>query len=516
MLKKIRTAFAIIFFAAITLLFLDFTGTLHAWLGWMAKIQFLPAVLALNAGVIIFLVLLTVLFGRIYCSVICPLGVFQDLVSWINGRRSRKARMRFTYSRAKNWLRYGMLVLFTAALVAGIGSFVAMLDPYSAYGRIVSNLFAPLWQWGNNLLAFFAERIDSYAFYKTDVWLRSLTTFIIAAVTLVVIVVLAWRNGRTWCNTICPVGTVLGFISRFSLFKVRIDAEKCKSCSLCARACKASCIDYKNHSIDHSRCVDCFDCMDTCTHGAISWTFCFRGKSDNTIRTDEGHAGTTADKSRRRFLAAGAALTAAATIKAQEKKVDGGLAVIQDKEIPDRRTRIVPPGAMSLKNFYRHCTACQLCVSVCPNHVLRPSAGLDTLMQPEMSYERGYCRPECTKCSDVCPAGAILPVSAEEKSSIQIGHAVWIKSNCIPVTDGVKCGNCARHCPTGAIQMVPFRGRHRYRGGHSEDAGNDRPEVFIPVINTERCIGCGACENLCPARPFTAIYVEGNMVHGEI
>lgn len=516
MLKKIRTVFAIIFFAAITLLFLDFTGTLHTWLGWMAKIQFLPAVLALNAGAIIFLVLLTLLFGRIYCSVICPLGVFQDLVSWINGRRSRKARMRFTYSRAKNWLRYGMLVLFTAALAAGIGSFVALLDPYSAYGRIVSNLFAPLWQWGNNLLAFFAERIDSYAFYKTDVWLRSLTTFIIAAVTLVVIVVLAWRNGRTWCNTICPVGTVLGFISRFSLFKVRIDAEKCKSCSLCARACKASCIDYKNHSIDHSRCVDCFDCMDTCTHGAISWTFRFRGKSDNTIRTDEGHAGTTADKSRRRFLAAGAALTAAATIKAQEKKVDGGLAVIQDKEIPDRRTRIVPPGAMSLKNFYRHCTACQLCVSVCPNHVLRPSAGLDTLMQPEMSYERGYCRPECTKCSDVCPAGAILPVSAEEKSSIQIGHAVWIKSNCIPVTDGVKCGNCARHCPTGAIQMVPFRGRHRYRGGHSEDAGNDRPEVFIPVINTERCIGCGACENLCPARPFTAIYVEGNMVHGEI
>ena len=516
MLKKIRTVFAIIFFAAITLLFLDFTGTLHAWLGWMAKIQFLPAVLALNAGVIIFLVLLTLLFGRIYCSVICPLGVFQDLVSWINGRRSRKARMRFTYSRAKNWLRYGMLVLFTAALVAGIGSFVALLDPYSAYGRIVSNLFAPLWQWGSNLLAFFAERIDSYAFYKTDVWLRSLTTFIIAAVTLVVIVVLAWRNGRTWCNTICPVGTVLGFISRFSLFKVRIDAEKCKSCSLCTRACKASCIDYKNHSIDHSRCVDCFDCIGTCTHGAISWSFRFRGKSDNTIRTDEGHAGTTADKSRRRFLAAGAALTAAATIKAQEKKVDGGLAVIQDKEIPDRQTRIVPPGAMSLKNFYRHCTACQLCVSVCPNHVLRPSAGLDTIMQPEMSYERGYCRPECTKCSDVCPAGAILPVSAEEKSSIQIGHAVWIKSNCIPVTDGVKCGNCARHCPTGAIQMVPFRGRHRYRGGHIEDAGNDRPEVFIPVINTERCIGCGACENLCPARPFTAIYVEGNMVHGEI
>ena len=516
MLKKIRTALAIIFFAAITLLFLDFTGTLHAWLGWMAKIQFLPAVLAINAGVVIFLVLLTLIFGRLYCSVICPLGIFQDLVSWINGRRSRKARMRFTYSPAKNWLRYGMLVLFIAALLAGIGSFAALLDPYSAYGRIASNLFAPLWQWGSNLLAFFAERIDSYAFYKTEVWLRSLPTFIIAAVTFIVIAVLAWKNGRTWCNTICPVGTVLGFISRFSLFKVRIDAEKCKSCSLCTRACKASCIDYKNHSIDHSRCVDCFDCLDTCTHGAIGWTFRFREKSGNTV-TAEDHTGTnTAGLSRRRFLATGAALTAAATIKAQEKKVDGGLAVIEDKEIPDRQTKIVPAGAQSLKNFYQHCTACQLCVSVCPNQVLRPSAGLDTLMQPEMSYERGYCRPECTKCSEVCPAGAIKPVSAEEKSSIQIGHAVWVKENCIPLTDGVKCGNCARHCPTGAIQMVPFRGRHRYRGGREDNTGNDSPEIRIPVINTERCIGCGACENLCPARPFTAIYVEGNMVHGEI
>ena len=180
--------------------------------------------------------------------------------------------------------------------------------------------------------------------------------------------------------------------------------------------------------------------------------------------------------------------------------MDGGLAVIEEKKIPARAAAIVPPGAWSSRHFLQHCTACQLCVSVCPNEVLRPSGDLMKLMQPEMSYERGYCRPECTKCSEVCPAGAIRPISLAEKSSIQIGHAVWIKDNCIPLTDGVECGNCARHCPTGAIQMVP-----------SEEG--DPESLKIPVINTERCIGCGACENLCPSRPFSAIYVEGHLEH---
>lgn len=187
-------------------------------------------------------------------------------------------------------------------------------------------------------------------------------------------------------------------------------------------------------------------------------------------------------------------------MNAQEKVVDGGLAVIVDKKAPDRRTRIVPPGALSIANLTSHCTACQLCVSACPNGVLRPSTDLATFMQPYSSYERGYCRPECTRCSDACPTGAIRPITEADKSSVKIGHAVWVKQNCVPLTDGVECGNCARHCPTGAISMVP-----------SDPA--DETSVKIPVVNDERCIGCGACENLCPARPYSAIYVEGHEVH---
>ena len=417
MLRRIRLIVALVFFILITLLFLDFTGTLHAWFGWLAKIQFLPAVLALNVGVILLWVVLTLVFGRVYCSVICPLGVFQDVVSWFSGRRKKK-KYRFSYSPAVSWLRYGMLGVFIIAMIAGIGSVVALLAPYSSYGRIVSNLFAPVYQWGNNVLAYFAERSDSYAFYETSVWLKSLPTFIIAAVTFVALVVLAWRNGRTYCNTICPVGTVLGFFSRYSLFRPEIDAEKCTNCSLCSRKCKAACINYKDHRIDYSRCVTCMDCIDSCKHGAISYKYRF-GKKEIKETSETGNT----NNARRSFLTGMGLVLVSSAVKAQEKKVDGGLAVILDKKVPARTTPLVPPGAKGLRNMRTRCTGCQLCVSVCPNQVLRPSTKLETLMQPEMSYERGYCRPECTKCSEVCPAGAILPrrISRPRRSVMPCG-----------------------------------------------------------------------------------------------
>ena len=492
MLKKIRTILAAVFFAGVTLLFLDFTGTLHAWLGWMAKIQFLPAVLAANFIITAVLLLLTLLLGRVYCSVICPLGVMQDIISWIHGKTKKKNRFRFSYSPARNWLRYSVLILFILGLILGAHSIAVIIAPYSAYGRIAANLFAPIYQWGNNLLAWVAERADSYAFYSVDVWIKSVSAFIIAAVTFVVVGILAWKHGRTWCNTICPVGTVLGFLSRFSIFAPVIDTEKCRSCGLCEKQCKASCINIKEHQIDYSRCVVCMDCIDTCKDGAIHYAL--RKGKRSPIKPE------TTDKSRRAFLITSAIAGTAATVKAQEMKVDGGLAVIENASKPERQTPILPAGSLSVKNFADHCTSCQLCVSVCPNQVLRPSTSLMTLMQPEMSYERGYCRPECTRCSDICPAGAIRPVSVEEKSSIQIGHAVVNLESCVVNTDGVKCGNCARHCPAGAIRMV-------------RKNPDDPKSLMIPTVNEERCIGCGACENLCPARPFTAIHVEGHEVH---
>ena len=456
MLRRIRIILATLFFLSVTALFVDATGMAKEWLGWTAKIQFLPALLALNVVTVLALVVLTLLVGRAYCSVICPLGVMQDVISRISGLRKKK-KSRFSYSGEKKWLRYGIFVIFVVALVAGLTPLAALLAPYSSYGRMVSSVVSP--------------SLSPVA--------------IVAAVSFVVVAIMSWLGGRTYCNTICPVGTVLGFFSRFALFRPVINTSKCNTCKRCAKKCKASCIDAKNHRIDYSRCVACMDCIKNCKHGALTLRYAL----ENT------------DSSRRSFLTLSATLAATSLVKAQEKKVDGGLAAIEDKKKPERATRLVPPGAKSLRHFSQHCTACQLCVSECPNNVLRPSTNLDTLMQPEMSYEDGYCRPECTRCSEVCPAGAIRPITVAEKSSTRIGHAVWIKKNCLPVADGVECGNCARHCPSGAIFMV-----------HIDANDNESPK--IPVIDTERCIGCGACENLCPARPFSAIYVEGHEMHG--
>ena len=494
-LRTIRLTAAIVCFTLITLLFLDFTGTLHAWFGWLAKIQFLPALLALNVGVVIFLVALTLVLGRIYCSVICPLGVFQDIISWMRGKTKRN---HFRFSPALNWLRYAMLGVFILAFAAGVSSVVALLEPYSAYGRMAANLFAPVYHWGNNLLALLAERADSYAFYPTEVWIKNTLTLIISGLSLVVLFILSWRSGRTYCNTLCPVGTILGFLSRFSLLKPVINTEKCNGCGLCARNCKASCINPKEHKIDYSRCVMCMDCLEKCKQGAIKYVR--RTPEAKSAATPAVATQESVNETRRNFLSVTALFATTAVLKAQEKKVDGGLATIIDKKIPSRSTPLTPPGGKSLRNFTSHCTACQLCVSACPNHVLRPSSELTTLMQPEMSYERGYCRPECAKCSEVCPTGAICSITTADKSATQIGHAVWIKANCVVLNDKVSCGNCARHCPTGAIQMV------------SQENGNAE-SLKIPVVDVERCIGCGACENLCPARPFSAIYVEGHQMH---
>ena len=493
MLRKIRISLATIMLLGITWLFVDFTGTAHHWLSWMPKMQLLEAVLALNVAVVIGLAIATLLLGRIYCSVVCPLGILQDLF----GRMGRKAKKnRYSYSKEVRWLRYPVLVVFVAALLTGVGSIVQLLAPYSAFGRIATTLLQPLWKMGNNVLATIAERQDSYAFYHIETAVPNIITVsMIATVTLVVLALLAWRNGRTYCNTICPVGTVLSFLSRFSWLKIHFDVEKCRNCSQCSKNCKASCIDYKTHRVDYSRCVVCGNCIESCKFGAL--TYNSKKVQASSQQADE------APSSRRSFLLATAMLTTAAMAQKKEKMMDGGLAEIEDKVAPERQTPLTPPGSRSRQDFEQHCTGCQLCVSECPNQVLRPSTDLLHLMMPTMSYELGYCRPECNRCSQVCPAGAIKPLALEDKASTQIGHAVWIKKNCVPLTDGVECGNCARHCPVGAIEMVPAD-------------PDDEEGPYVPAVNEARCIGCGACENLCPARPFSAIYVEGHEVHKEV
>ena len=482
MLRKVRIGLALLFFTAITLLFLDFTGVLHLYLGWLAKVQLLPAVLSLNVAVVLFFVVVTLLVGRTYCSVVCPMGVMQDIFGWLGGRWKKN---RFHYTKGCKWLRWTMLALFVVLMVLGLNAIAILIAPYSAYGRIATNLFQPVYIWINNLCSYFAERAGSYAFYETDVWVKSGVTLAVAAVTFVLIGFLSFRWGRLWCNTVCPVGTVLGFLSKFALFRPVIDTDKCNGCKKCARNCKAMCIDPETHTIDMTRCVACMDCLENCHQKAITYS---RRKA--VAKKDE------VDGSRRKFVVTTAAVGAALAVEAQEKKVDGGLAALVDKQLPERNVPLKPFGAKSLKNFSSRCTGCQLCVSECPQNVLRPSKKLTTMLQPEMVFDKGFCPPECTKCSHVCPTGAIKPITPEEKSAISVGHAVTVAKNCL-LAQGVECNACSRHCPAAAISIV-------------SDASTGHSRV---AVNESRCIGCGACEYFCPVRPFSAIYVEGREVH---
>lgn len=495
LLRKIRVFLATVFFLGITLLLLDVSGGMHSLTGWMAKLQLLPALLALNVVVVVVILLLTLVFGRIYCSTICPLGVWQDLVARMSHRI--KTRKKYAYSPALPWLRYGFLAVFVVLIVAGLLGIASLIAPYSSYARMVVQLFQPVWILGNNGLASAAESMDSYVVSSAEYGVWNWSAFVVAIVTLLVVSILAWRGGRTWCNTVCPVGTVLGILSRYSFFKIHFNADKCTGCGQCAHGCKASCIDHKTQHVDASRCVACGNCLTKCKFGALHYALFTRNNTTSGAKTLDA----IPDKGRRSFLI-GAGFLAGSALAQEGKKVDGGLAEIRNKAVPSREAPLTPPGSRSTRNFAQHCTTCQLCVSECPNHVLRPSTDLSHFLQPTMGYENGFCRPECTRCSEVCPSGAILPISREEKTAVQIGQAKWIEKNCLPVRDGVSCGNCERHCPAGAISMRPLN-----------EADTESP--MVPTINPAVCIGCGACEYVCPARPFPAIYVEGYEEHRE-
>jgi ferredoxin-type protein NapF len=169
-------------------------------------------------------------------------------------------------------------------------------------------------------------------------------------------------------------------------------------------------------------------------------------------------------------------------------------------KIPNPKNHPVsPPGSVSIKHFTDRCTACHLCVTVCPTSVLQPSFleyGFLGMSQPHMDYSVEYCNFECTKCGEVCPTGAILPLTVEDKKLEQTGQVQFIIEKCIVYTDNTACGSCSEHCPTQAVKMVPYK-----------------EGLTIPETDTEICIGCGACEFACPVKPHEAIYVDGNAVH---
>jgi len=497
-LKRLRVIISLGFLLLITFAFIDFSETITPkWYNGILYFQFVPSLLkflhlfGIIATGFIIVLLLTVLFGRVYCSTLCPLGVFQDIFNFVAGKFKKRKQLN-KFSKPHNWLRYAILVAVIASLILGQIFLVNLLDPYSIYGKISANLFRPVYYFSNNILVFFLERMENFTFYHADLKNIGWFTFGFAFFMFLLIGFMAATRGRLFCNTLCPVGTFLGFISKFSVFKIKLDKISCTSCGVCGYACKADCIDTINKEVDFSRCVGCLNCLTVCPAGGVSYKF-------NWVKSEIENDVSEAQNDRRAFIKKSAFITTGLGLIAKQAYSEG---LNNGKKPVIKEYPVIPPGAMTIAHFVSACTACQLCVSACPTQVLQPSFlqyGLRGVMQPTMDYHTNYCNFECVLCADVCPTGAIQPIAVEDKKLTQLGKAKFIKENCIVYTDETACGACSEHCPTKAVNMVPY-------------FSLKKDNLTIPEVEDKICIGCGACEYACPTDP-KSIYVDGNPEH---
>jgi ferredoxin len=480
----------------------------------LASTQFVPSLVAFLSGASLSLAFAAVLaaalaFGRIYCCAFCPLGLLQDAIATVTALfvASDKNPRRFT--RPLTWLRQFFLWATVAVVVAGWSSLaISLTDPYSHFGRISAILFRPA--------LIFAARLPLGGLHAFGVdanirvvapW-AGMGAIAFPVLVLGLVVVLTAYRDRLYCNSFCPVGTLLGAFSRWSAFRVSIDAAACRKCGECSKRCKAHCIDLRTGAVDGSRCVACFNCLGHCENDAIH----YRWQWKRAIRatTSRGPLADTAtrpptpalDAPRRAFLthAAMAAAAFAASRSSIASAADGLTPAAEKRR--KQATLVVPPGAESAANFNARCTACQLCVGACPTGALQPGTlgrGSGGLLKPRLDFTVGSCAFLCHRCGQVCPTGAIGPLALPEKQVTRIGISLLDLELCEIRSRGVRCSRCVDGCPTKALTFTT-----------AADG------IRIPTLQPLLCIGCGICEHACPVRPKRAITVIGRQIHNRV
>lgn len=575
LLRVLRIIIAAIVLGLFTIAFANIFQLLpNSWGHTLAEFQFTPALQSTLSGVIVpsaiilaGLLAATLLFGRVYCSFLCPLGIFQDVLIRISRMLKTGKAKAFRYAPSVRWIRGTVLALVILSMLTGIGNLLMWLDPYSQFGRMMSMVFRPTLAEINNV---FAGLSDTFYHIPPDWIYVGAVTFIPLAL-LAVIWIMALRKGRLYCNTLCPVGAFLGLISRYSAFRPTIDKSACIKCGMCMKSCKSQCIDLKKGDIDYSRCVNCFDCSSSCNERGIHYRFTWRTRKEGSPKDrSEKSGGRTGKKTekpqapsaeqvmnalpsgnRRAFLGA-TLLGAAATINT---KTGNKFTRTASSPAAPSAHAISPPGSKSVRHFLDFCTACHLCLEACPTKCLRPAYmeyGLNGILKPHMDFSEGFCNFDCTSCADVCPAGAIRPIDLAEKKHTRIAKAELHLPECIAACDKTDCGACSEHCPTKALDMVDIQQptwdadscilcgdcTHTCKvkavsivkdrividydkctgcgdciktcQGSALEMKKSRWNIRIPKLSVQYCIGCGACEFACPVK---AVRIHAIPVH---
>ena len=480
-LKSIRIAVAAVMFVLFFGVGLGITR-----LNAVLVTQFGPGLLSLSSAffvdtlaAVVLIAVVTLLFGRIYCSVLCPLGILQDGIAFVSQRIKGKAHRRYRFLDTRP-VKYGVFLFVLILGAAGVMLPLIALLPSSNFFTIVSNVFLSFFNWILELLAHAAQGVAENGFLAhfkvahgpgSPGWYESVVPPAAAfgfslGVFLIVAALAAWR-GRIYCNTLCPVGAVLSLIGQKPLYRIALSQEMCVCCGMCEAACKGGAIDSKKKSVLAENCVMCFNCIPACKRGGV--------------RLEKRPKMASFSLSRRHFIGAAGGVVAGA-----------GAAVIVhklEKALPRPKAEpAMPPGAGSAKRFHEKCVGCGICIRECEGKVLVPAVGqygLEGFMQPVMDYSRGSCVYDCNRCSNICPAGALLPLTLEVKQTTRIGIASVNAKKC------VGCGICAEKCPAYAIEIV------------------SGPDGRKAVVSEDHCIGCGACQHVCPLPDAPAIGVSG-------
>lgn len=383
-----------------------------------ALVDFSIIVLAL----MIALIVITLLFGRVYCSTLCPLGLMQELMMIIFSPIRKLLKKRYMAFQKHYIIAYFIAVVCFGGIIGGTAAIIRHIDPYSIAGNAMSGSIYGL-------------------------------------VFIGLLAVLVFFKNRFFCTNICPVGALLGILSKFSLFKIRLNKDSCAMCSLCAQKCPTGSIDYKNQKVNNETCIKCFNCLGRCKKGALSYGI----KPTKT---------TEFDIERRRFLLKGSSFIVLALAFRSGLSYTGSV-------IQKIKTMLLPAGAGNPQDFANRCLNCNLCVKNCPMKIIKKADNEFPVVH--LDYSDSFCDYNCHRCSEVCPSGAIKRISIQQKQHTKLGTALVNEEVCI------RCGLCVHECPREII--------------HKEDGE-------FPHISETECIGCGACQNVCPVKAIKVVPVE--------